>query len=129
MIVPTYNDEWQRIKASRSTHTDVGILSLRPASGLPLDKPVFFVEVVIGMQRGSPTQRLTRAAPWDMTYSAPAGRYACFPVWDWQSNLLPPEEPMVTVPVKLLEQVKEAFNSGLISDELFDGMHKALGRG
>ncbi len=55
------------------------------------------------------------------------GRYACFPLKIHNGGkLLKEEEPTVTVPRKLIEQVLETFRSGVIADETREGLHKAL---
>lgn len=121
------NPEWLKIQTQRKVHKDCDTLNLRRPEELEADRPAFFVEIVVGSQRGSPTQRLSRATPWDLSYSAPPGRYACFPAWDWKSDLLPPKEHTVTVPKVLLEQVLETFRTGVIQDETLQGLKDALG--
>lgn len=96
---------------------------LRAPSQLSKEKPTFLVHIILNPQFGSLVQKLTRG---EGSYTAPPGQYACFPVWDWKTELLPPEEAEVTVPRRLLEQIEEAFRTRTISDEVWNGVQKAL---
>lgn len=126
--VRSTNESWLKIQAQRGSRDDDFRLNLRKPKDLSLNKPVMFVEVVIGSQGGSPTQRLSRATPWDLSYSAPPGRYACYPAWDWKEKLLPQEEEMVTLPRRLAQQVLDAFRSRIIHDEVEEELKKILHR-
>jgi hypothetical protein len=121
------NPGWLKIQAQRGAREDSDTLRLRKIDPKS-DSPVFFVEIVIGQQMGSPVQRLSRATPWDLSYSAPAGRYACFPAWDWKEELLPSQETEIAVSRKFLEQVQEAFRSGVIPDGTLEELLELLAK-
>lgn len=128
MVKKSTNPNWLKIKAQRASRDEDFRLSLRDSKKLPEDKPTMFVEVTIGSQRGTPTQKLSRAAPFDLSYTAPPGRYACFPAWDWKTDLLPKEEETVEVRRVLLESVLETFRTGVIQDDVEKELKELLSR-
>jgi hypothetical protein len=121
---PSQNPEWLRIQAQRGSRDQESNLRLRSPQDVSPHRAAFYIEVVIGSQGGTPTQRLKRAVPWNLSYTAPAGRYACFPAWD--GGALIEAEPAVTVTRKLLEEVLEAFRTGVIQDDTARGLRVAL---
>lgn len=96
---------------------------LRAPSTLKECVPVFAVEIKLNRQFGTLVQKLERG---DGSKTAPPGKYLCFPAWDWKGPLLPEEASMVTVKRELLEGVLEIFSSGVITNEVEDGLRAAL---
>lgn len=86
---------------------------LRPPSSLVPDQPVFYMNISLNKQFGTLVQKLNRGEGY---HTAPPGRYACFLAWDWMQPLLPPEEPKVSIPRAVIEQVLEAFATNIIPE-------------
>jgi hypothetical protein len=96
---------------------------LRPPSSLVPNQPVFYMSISLNKQFGTLVQKINRGEGY---HTAPPGRYACFLAWDWKQPLLPAEEPKVNVPRKLIEEVLEAFRSGIIPEGTETSLRIAL---
>lgn len=57
------------------------------------------------------------------------GYFAAYPLKLHDGGKLIEDEPEVTIPRKLLEQIAEAFRTRIISDEAWNGVQEALQKG